>query len=170
MAKHAPPLNELLEKAGRADLLSGVAESVLQLLMEADVEALINAGRHKRSDARLNSRNGYRKRILATRLGPLSLRIPKLRRGSYFPPFLEDCRTTERVLLAVIQETWTGGVSTQRINDLVQAMGLGSISKTQIAELCKEVDVRVRAFLDVPSLWLDTALQVRQGETHHHRH
>src|SRR3712207_4412873 len=159
MAQHAPPLNEVLEKAGRADLLSGVAESVLQLLMEADVECLISAGRHERSDARLNSRNGYRKRVLATRLGPLSLRIPKLRRGSYFPPFLEDCRTTERVLLAAIQEAWTGGVSTQRIDDLVQAMGLISISKNHLPKLCKEVDVRVRAFLDWPSLWLDTTLQ-----------
>jgi putative transposase len=83
-----------------------VAEAVLQILMEADVEGLIGAGRHERSADRLNYRNGYRDRSLDTRLGPLSLRIPKLRQGSYFPPFLEPRKTAEKALVTVIQEAW----------------------------------------------------------------
>jgi len=81
---------------------------VLQILMEADVEGLIGAGRHERSADRLNYRNGYRDRSLDTRLGPLSLRIPKLRQGSYFPPFLEPRKTAEKALVTVIREAWIG--------------------------------------------------------------
>ena len=146
------PFGELLQ---RADDLRAAAESVLQLLVEVDVEELIGASRHQRSAERLNSRNGYRKRILPTQLGPLSLRIPKLRQGSYYPPFLEDCRMTERFLVAAIEEAWTGGVSTQRLSELVQAMGLTNVSKSQLPKLCKAIDLRVRAFLDTPSFWLD---------------
>ena len=82
-------LVDLLQKSGDGDFLRAVAEAVLQILMEADVEGLIGAGRHERSADRLNYRNGYRERSLDTRLGSLQLRIPKLRQGSYFPPFLE---------------------------------------------------------------------------------
>jgi transposase-like protein len=164
------PLSELLQKSGEGDFLRAVAESVLQLLMEADVEGVIGAGRHERSADRLNWRNGYRERTLDTRLGSLSLKIPKLRQGSYFPPFLEARRTTEKALVAVIQEAWISGVSTRRVDDLVQAMGLAGISKSQVSKLCKEIDERVRAFLDRPLegewpyLWLDaTYLKVREG-------
>jgi putative transposase len=164
------PLAELLQKSGEGDFLRSVAESVLQLLMEADVDGLVGAGRHERSADRLNWRNGYRERSLDTRLGSLSLRIPKLRQGSYFPPFLEARRTTEKALVAVIQEAWIAGVSTRRVDDLVQAMGLTGISKSQVSKLCKEIDERVRAFLDRPLegewpyLWLDaTYLKVREG-------
>ena len=87
-------LIELLQKSGDGDFLRAVAETVLQILMEADVEGLIGAGRHERTAERLNYRNGYRDRSLETRLGTLSLRIPKLRQGSYFPPFLEPRKTT----------------------------------------------------------------------------
>jgi putative transposase len=113
------PLAELLQKAGAGDFLRAVAEAVLQLLMEADAEGLIGAGRHERSPERLNWRNGYRDRALDTRLGTLQLRIPKLRQGSYFPPFLEARKTAEKALVAVIQEAWVGGVSTRRVDDLV---------------------------------------------------
>ena len=89
-------LVELLQKSGDGDFLRAVAEAVLQILMEADVEGLIGAGRHERSAERLNYRNGYRDRSLDTRLGPLSLRIPKLHQGSYFPPFLEPRKTAEK--------------------------------------------------------------------------
>jgi transposase-like protein len=89
MTEDRMALVELLQKSGDSDFLRAVAEAVLQLLMEADVEGLIGAGRHERSAERLNYRNGYRDRSLETRLGSLSLRIPKLRQGSYFPPFLE---------------------------------------------------------------------------------
>jgi putative transposase len=164
------PLIELLQKAGEGDFLRAVAEAVLQLLMEADVEGLIGAGRHERSPERLNWRNGYRERALDTRLGTLQLRVPKLRQGSYFPPFLEPRKTSERALVAAIQEAWIGGVSTRRVDELVQAMGLAGISKSTVSKLCKEIDERVSGFLDRPLegewpyLWLDaTYLKVREG-------
>ena len=122
MTEERLPLNELLQKAGDGDFLRAVAESVLQLLMEADVEGLIGAGRHERAADRLNWRNGYRDRTLDTRLGSLNLKIPKLRAGSYFPPFLEARKTTEKALVAVIQEAWIGGVSTRRVDEIAQAM------------------------------------------------
>src|SRR5439155_13812000 len=110
-------LVELLQKSGDGDFLRSVAEAVLQILMEADVEGLIGAERHERSADRLNYRNGYRGRSLDTRLGSLQLKIPKLRQGSYFPPFLEPRKTAEKALVAVIQEAWIGGVSTRRVDD-----------------------------------------------------
>src|SRR3954447_9531381 len=163
-------LVELLQKSGESDFLRAVAEAVLQILMEADVEGVIGAGRHERSTERLNYRNGYRERTLHTRLGPLSLRIPKLRQGSYFPPFLEPRKVSEKALVAVIQEAWIGGVSTRRVDELVQAMGLAGIGKSTVSKLCKEIDERVGAFLERPLegewpyLWLDaTYLKVREG-------
>lgn len=113
MTEETLPLAELLAKAGDGDFLRSVAEAVVQLLMETDVEGLIGAGRHERSGDRVTYRNGYRDRALDTRLGTLQLRIPKLRQGSYFPPFLEPRKTSEKALVAVIQEAWVGGVSTQ---------------------------------------------------------
>src|ERR1700746_2844626 len=118
MTEDRMALVELLQKSGDADFLRAVAEAVLQILMEADVEGLIGAGRHERSSDRLNYRNGYRDRTLDTRLGPLSLRIPKLRQGSYFPPFLEPRKTAEKALVMRIQEAWIGGVSTRRVDEL----------------------------------------------------
>ena len=103
MTNDSLPLAELLQKAGDGDFLRAVAEAVLQILMESDVEGLIGAGRHERSPERLNYRNGYRERTLDTRLGQLQLRIPKLRQGSYFPPFLEPRKMSEKALVAVIQ-------------------------------------------------------------------
>jgi transposase-like protein len=123
MTEDRLPLAELLAKAGDGDFLRSVAEAVVQLLMETDVEGVIGAGRHERSGDRTTYRNGYRDRTLDTRLGSLQLRIPKLRQGSYFPAFLEPRKTSEKALVAVIQEAWVGGVSTRRVDDLVQAMG-----------------------------------------------
>ena len=131
MTEDRLPLAELLQKAGDGDFLRSVAEAVLQLLMEADVEGVIGAGRHERTADRQTYRNGYRERALDTRLGTLQLRIPKLRAGpSYFPPFLEPRKTSEKALVAVIQEAWIGGVSTRRVDELVQAMGLSGIDKS----------------------------------------
>ena len=164
------PLAELLAKAGDQDFLRTVAESVLQLIMEADVEGLIGAGRFERSAERATWRNGHRERSLDTRLGTLNLKIPKLRTGSYFPGFLEPRRTVEKALVAVIQEAWIAGVSTRRVDDLVQAMGMSGISKSSVSKLCKDIDERVNAFLkrplagEWPYLWLDaTYLKVREG-------
>ena len=151
MTEDRLPLAELLQKAGDGDFLRAVAEAVLQLLMEADVEGVIGAGRYERSLERSNYRNGFRDRALDTRLGTLQLRIPKLRAGPpYFPPFLEPRKTSEKALVAVIQEAWIGGVSTRRVDELVQAMGLSGISKSQVSKLCKDIDERVHAFLDRP--------------------
>jgi transposase-like protein len=164
------PLADLLAKTGDADFLRAAAEAVVQLIMEADVEGQIGAGRHERTGERLNHRNGFRDRTLDTRLGSLALRIPKLRQGSYFPPFLEPRKTSEKALVAVIQEAWIGGVSTRRVDELVQAMGLSGISKSTVSKLCKDIDERVMAFLerpldsDWPYLWLDaTYLRQREG-------
>ena len=170
MTEDRLPLAELLAKAGDGDFLRSVAEAVVQLLMETDVEGVIGAARHERSGDRTTYRNGYRDRTLDTRLGSLQLRIPKLRQGSYFPPFLEPRKTSEKALVAVIQEAWVSGVSTRRVDDLVQAMGLSGISKSTVSKLCKDIDDRVGAFLDRPLggdwpyLWLDaTYLKQREG-------
>jgi transposase-like protein len=163
-------LIEALQKADDGNFLRNLAETVLQILMEADVEGMIGAGRYERSGERSTWRNGYRDRTLDTRLGQLNLRIPKLRTGSYFPPFLEARKSTEKALVSVIQEAWIAGVSTRKVDDLVQAMGLSGISKSQVSKLCKEIDERVGAFLkrplegNWPYLWLDaTYLKVREG-------
>jgi transposase-like protein len=116
MAEERLALAELLEKAGDGDFLRSVAEAVLQLLMEADVDGLIGVGRYERSGERTTWRHGFRDRGLDTRLGKLQLRIPKLRQGSYFPPFLEARKGSEKALVAVIQEAWIGGVSTRRVD------------------------------------------------------
>jgi putative transposase len=119
---------------------------------------------------RTNSRNGFRDRVWETRAGTVGLRIPKLRSGSYFPPFLEPRRTAEKALAAVIQEAYVQGISTRSVDDLVQAMGMSGISKSQVSRLCAEIDERVQTFLqrpiegDWPYLWIDaTYLKVRQA-------
>ncbi len=160
-----------IQKSDDGDFLKTVAEAALQRIMDFDVENLVGAARHERSADRLAYRNGYRERSLETRLGTLDLKIPKLRSGeAYFPAFLEPRRTIEKALTAVIQEAWIAGVSTRRVEGLVQAMGMSGISKSQVSKLCKEIDERVRSFLerplegDWPYLWLDaTYLKQRQG-------
>lgn len=164
------PLAELAAKSGDSDFLRTIAESVLQLIMETDVDGLIGAGRYERGEARQTWRNGYRDRSLDTRLGTLNLKIPKMRSGAYFPGFLEPRKTVEKALVAVIQEAWINGVSTRKVDELVQAMGMTGISKSSVSKLCKDIDERVTAFLqrplagDWPYLWLDaTYLKVREG-------
>ena len=152
------------------DLLRAIAAHTLQRLMEFEVDSLIGAGRHERSDERTTYRNGFRDRQLETRLGTLDLKIPKLRQGTYFPAFLEPRKTAEKALTAVIQEAWIQGVSTRKVDDLVQALGMTGISKSQVSALCQDIDTRVLSFLerpldgDWPYLWLDaTYLKVREG-------
>jgi len=141
-------LLELMQKSGGSDFLKELAQTVLQRLMEFEVEGLTGAARHERSESRITHRNGYRERGLDTRLGSLELRIPKLRQGSYFPCFLEPRKTAEQALVAVIQEAWIKGISTRKIDDLVQTMGLSGISKSQVSSLCQEIDERVKGFLN----------------------
>jgi putative transposase len=137
MAKTNMDLVELLQKQDQGDFLRSVAEAVLQMIMEADVEGVIGAGRHERAEHRTTWRNGYRERALDTRLGTLNLKVPKLRQGTYFPGFLEARKMSEQALVAVIQEAWIGGVSTRRVDDLVQAMGLSGISKSTVSSYAR---------------------------------
>ncbi|MDQ2106742.1 IS256 family transposase [Azospirillum isscasi] len=160
---------ELIGKSADADFLREMVGFAAQRLMELEVEALTGAGYGERSDERLTKRNGYRERTWETRAGAIDLRIPKLRRGSYFPAFLEPRRTAEKALIAVIQEAYVQGISTRNVDDLVKAMGMTGISKSQVSRLCEEIDERVHAFLnrplegDWPFVWLDaTYVKVRQ--------
>ena len=163
-------LRELLEKGSDADLLREMLDYVARRLMELEVEALCGAAPGERSPDRVNQRNGYRDRLWDTRAGSVELRIPKLRRGSYFPAFLEPRRTAEKALIAVIQEAYVQGISTRSVDELVRAMGMTGISKGQVSRLCEEIDERVRAFLDRPIegdwpyLWIDaTYVRVREA-------
>ncbi len=159
----------LLEKTSDADLLREMIGFAADRLMALEVEGLCGAGHGARSAERLNHRNGYRDRLWETRAGAVDLRIPKLRKGSYFPFFLEPRRTAEKALIAVIQEAYVQGISTRSVDELVKAMGMTGISKSQVSRLCQEIDERVQAFLerpiegDWPYLWLDaTYVKVRQ--------
>lgn len=170
MTNNSMQLSELLEKAGAEDIVREMVGFVAQRLMELDVENRCGASHGERSEERSNSRNGYRDRPWETRAGTVALRIPKLRSGSYFPPFLEPRRTAEKALAAVIQEAYVQGISTRSVDDLVQAMGMSGISKSQVSRLCAEIDERVQAFLqrpiegDWPYLWIDaTYVKVRQN-------
>jgi transposase-like protein len=163
-------LTELIEKGGDADFLKELLAFALQRLMELEAEAACGAGLHARTDERVNSRNGYRERPLETRVGRIDLQVPKLRKGSYFPSFLEPRRIVEKALTAVIQEAYVQGISTRSVDDLVKAMGMSGISKSQVSRLCADIDERVTAFLgrpiegEWPYLWLDaTYLKVRQA-------
>lgn len=169
MTDDTMPLLDALLKRGGGNFMKSLAEEVLARLMAFDVEGQIGAARFERREARTTQRSGYRPRAFDTRLGTLELKIPKLRKGSYFPAFLEPRRTTEQALVAVIQEAWIKGVSTRKVDDLVQAMGIEGISKSQVSELCSGIDTRVTSFLERPIegewtyLWLDaTYLKVRE--------
>ncbi len=162
--------SEWLEQHGGSDLLRALMERMLEQLMEFEVANRIGAERHERNSDRQTYRNGYRERPLHTRLGTLELQVPKLRQGSYFPSFLEPRRLAERALTAVIQEAWIGGMSTRKVDELVQALGMTGISKSQVSALCQDIDERVESFLERPLegewpyLWLDaTYLKVRKG-------
>jgi len=161
-------LRALLEKSSDADLLREMIGFTAQRLMELEVEGLTGAAHGERSADRINQRNGYRDRAWETRAGTVELRIPKLRKGSYFPAFLEPRRLSEKALAAVVQEAYVHGVSTRSVDDLVKAMGMSGISKSQVSRLCEEIDARVKAFLsrpiegDWPHLWIDASL--REGE------
>jgi putative transposase len=163
-------LIELIEKGADADLIRDMLAFAAERLMNLEVEALTGAPTGVRSPERLNHRNGYRERAWDTRAGRIDLSIPKLRKGSYFPVFLEPRRTAEKALTAVIQEAYVHGISTRSVDDLVKAMGASGISKSQVSRLCEEIDERVNAFLsrpiegEWPYLWIDaTYLKTREA-------
>ena len=163
-------LVELIEQGADSDLVRDMLAFAAERMMDLEIEARTGAPSGSRSPGRLNHRNGYRERGWDTRAGRIDLAIPTLRKGSYFPSFLEPRRTAEKALAAVIQEAYVHGVSTRSVDDLVKAMGASGVSKSQVSRLVAEIDERVNAFLarpiegEWPYLWIDaTYLKVREG-------
>ena len=173
MSTDSVTLLDLLRNAGidQAEFLRLALERFLQDLMAADVAARIGADRYERTPERTTQRNGHRDRDWETRLGTVHLQIPKLRQGSYFPRFLEPRRRSEQALTAVIQEAYVLGVSTRKVDELVQALGMTGLSKSSVSALCQGLDERVEAFRNrtlsgpFPYVWLDAKyLKVREGD------
>jgi len=165
-------LAELVRKAeanGDVDFLKEGVRVLSQALMEVEVAQHIGAERYERSADRSGQRNGYRDRTWDTRVGSLELHVPRVRDGSYFPSLLEPRKRAERALVAVVREAYVQGVSTRRVDDLVKALGLDGISRSQVSRLCEELDGEVERFRQrrlegpYPYLWLDaTFVKVRQ--------
>jgi transposase-like protein len=165
-------LSELLRKAMIEQDASFLKEGVRvlsQALMELEVEEHVGAGRHERSPARTGQRNGYRQRDWDTRVGTVDLRVPRVRDSSYFPSLLEPRRRAERALSAVVQEAYVRGISTRKVDELVKALGMEGISKSQVSRLCEELDEEVERFRGrplegpYPYVWVDaTYVKARQ--------
>ena len=173
MALSQSALSELLEvfRAGEGvDLVRESVRMVMQELIEAEAAEQIGALRYERSESRTTDRNGSRPRLVTTRAGDVGLRIPKLRKGSFFPVILEPRRRIDQALYAVVMEAYVQGISTRSVDDLVEAMGIDSgISKSEVSRICAGLDETVGAFrtrtLDhvaFPYVYLDaTYLHVR---------
>lgn len=162
----------LIDKAaGDVDFLREGVRVLAQAVMELEVEQHLGAGRHERTPERTGQRNGYRERQWDTRAGSIDLHVPRVRDGGFFPSLLEPRRRAERALTAVVQEAYVQGVSTRRVDALVQALGLNGVSKSQVSRLCEELDEEVTRFrtrrLDAvyPYIWLDaTFVKVREAK------
>jgi putative transposase len=165
-------LTELLRKAqmeGDTDFLREGVRVLAQALMEIEVDQHIGASRHERTERRSGHRNGYRERSWETRAGTVELSVPRVRDSSYFPSLLEPRRRAERALSAVVQEAYVHGVSTRKVDELVKALGMAGISKSQVSRLCEELDEEVERFRGRPLegphpyVWLDaTYVKARQ--------
>src|SRR5882724_12853828 len=168
-------LAELLRKADAEPDVDTLREGVrvmTQALMELEVAQHLGAERYQRSPERQGERNGYRDRNWDTRVGTLELRVPRVRDGSFIPGLLEPRKRAERALVATVREAYVQGVSTRSVDDLVKALGMDGISKSQVSRLCGEIDTRVQAFLtrpiegDWPYVWLD-ATYIKVRREHH---
>jgi putative transposase len=165
-------LAELLRKAELerdADFLRDGVRALTQALMELEVTQHVGAELHERTPLRTGQRNGYREREWDTRVGTIELQVPRVRDGSFFPTLLDPRKRAERALVAVVQEAYIQGVSTRRVDDLVQALGMQGISKSQVSRICKELDGEVEQFRSrrlegsYPYVWLDaTFVKVRR--------
>ena len=165
-------LEEVLRKAQLghdADFLRDGMRVMAQALMELEVAQHLGADKHERTPGRLGQRNGYREREWDTRAGTVELRVPRVRDGGFFPALLEPRRRAERALAAVVQEAYVQGVSTRRVDDVVKALGLDGVSKSQVSRLCQALDAEVERFRTrpltgpYPYVWLDaTFVRVRQ--------
>ncbi|GGJ08251.1 IS256 family transposase [Alicyclobacillus cellulosilyticus] len=159
-----------LQGVENIDVLRELMRIFAQSLIDAEATQKIGAEHYERSEERVTQRNGYRKREWDTRLGTIELNIPKLRKGSFFPSILEPRRRSEQALAAVVQEAYVHGVSTRKVDELVRALGLDGISKSEVSRLCKELDEVVRQFKErplereYPYIWLDATFpKVRKG-------
>jgi len=165
-------LSELLRKAmieQDAGFLKEGIRVLSQALMELEVEEHVGAGRHERSPGRMGQRNGYRERNSDTRVGTVELKVPRVRDGGYLPSLLEPRRRAERALSAVVQEAYVHGVSTRKVDELVKALGMSGISKSQVSRLCEELDEEVGRLRGrplegpYPYVWVDaTYVKARQ--------
>jgi putative transposase len=173
MTEISMALLELLRKHGLENDVDFLREGIRMLsqrIMELEVSEQVGAGHYERGDSRQTHRNGYRDRVWETRVGEIPLRIPKVRSGTYFPSLLNPRRRSEKALLAVVQQAYIQGVSTRKVDDLLQALGLTGIDKSKVSRICKELDSVVEAFRNrpltdgYPYLWLDALyLKVRQN-------
>ena len=175
MALSQSVASELLEafRAGEGvDLIRESVRLVMQELIETEATERVGAGRYERSESRVTDRNGSRPRLVATQAGDVELRIPKLRRGSFFPAILEPRRRIDQALYAVVMEAYVNGISTRAVDDLVQALGVESgISKSEVSRICAGLDEQVEAFrsrplhhTSFPYVFLDTTyLHVRRS-------
>src|SRR5919202_3008203 len=162
---------EVLRKAGveQPDFLREGVRVLAQELMKLELAEHVGAERHERTPERTGYRNGYRERPWDTRVGSIELQVPRVRDGSFFPSLLEPRRRAEKALVAVVQEAYVQGISTRRVDDLVQALGMRGISKSQVSRLCEELDAEVEHFRSrrlegpYPYVWVDgTCVKVRE--------